>query len=143
MNKVELVGKIVRIKNLNTVTYITIYCRDGKNKNYIDVTIFDTKFFNRYWVTGMWIGITGRLNKNAKRDYALEVIAENIYFTSDVPMIGDSPINGTQHKQLENELTDMDMEAEQQIADLARDWRLGEQFGLPPELLQPHSHPEL
>lgn len=140
MNKVQLVGKIVRIKNLSTVTYITIYCRDGKNKNYIDVTIFDTKFFNRYWVTGMWIGISGRLNKNAKRDYKLEVIAENIFFTSDVPMIGDSPINGAQEKS-EDDFIDMEIDANQQITDLMRDWRLDEPFGLPPEYTQPYSNP--
>ena len=86
MNNVSLCGKIIRFKELGAVTYFTMVCRDGKNTEYIDVTTFDTKFFNLYFTVGSWISIRGRLHKNPKRDYQLEVIAEKLYFAGNAPL---------------------------------------------------------
>lgn len=91
MNNVSLCGKIIRFKELGAVTYFTMVCRDGKNTEYIDVTTFDTKFFNLYFTVGSWISIRGRLHKNPKRDYQLEVIAEKLYFAGNAPV--DAPTN--------------------------------------------------
>lgn len=84
MNSVSLCGKIISIKNVSEkVVFITVYCRNGKLKEYIDVTIFKPEFFNRYFTQGMWISISGYLHKNKERDYRIEVIATNIGFAGD------------------------------------------------------------
>lgn len=85
MNIVSLCGKIKKITRFERVTYITLHCKDNKNSEFLDVTLFDTKFFDRYFCEGMWIGIRGHLHKNKNRDYRQEIIADNLFFIGDVP----------------------------------------------------------
>lgn len=86
MNKVALTGKIKRIyKGQSGTIFVTIHCRDGRNSEFLDVVVFQTKFFERYFCEGMWISITGRLHKNSKNNYKQEVIAEEINFAGDAP----------------------------------------------------------
>lgn len=87
MNKVVLTGKIKRIfKGKSGTIFITIHCRDGKNSEFLDVVVFQTTFFERYFCEGMWISITGRLHKNSKNNYKQEIIAEEITFCGDAPI---------------------------------------------------------
>lgn len=84
MNNVSICGKIISIKKVSEkVVFITVYCRNGKQKEYIDITIFKPEFFNRYFTQGMWISISGYLHKNKERDYRIEVIATNLGFAGD------------------------------------------------------------
>ena len=85
MNTVNLCGKIHTIKEFEKVTYVTIHCKDSRNNEFLDVTLFDKKFFNRYFQTGMWIGILGHIHKNKNRDYRQEIIADSMYFVGDTP----------------------------------------------------------
>lgn len=87
MNEVTLCGKIIRITKFDKVTYVTLHCKDGKNSEYLDVTIFDTTFFDRYFVTGMWIGVSGHIHKNKHKDYQQEIIVERMFFVGDTPSI--------------------------------------------------------
>lgn len=85
MNIVNLCGKIHKIKRFERVTYVTLHCKDGRNNEFLDVTIFNSTFFDRYFCEGMWIGICGHIHKNKDRDFKQEIIAENLMFVGDVP----------------------------------------------------------
>lgn len=86
MNKVLLTGKIKRIHETNSGTlFVTVHCKDGKHSEFIDVVIFETTFFKRYFTEGGWISIVGRLHKSEKNNYKQEIIAENLYFAGDAP----------------------------------------------------------
>lgn len=99
MNKVLLTGKIRKIyKPAHNVIFVTVHCKDSRNSEFLDVTVFQTKFFERYFCEGMWISITGRMHKNAKNGYKQEIIAETIDFAGDAkeepttePTITDIP----------------------------------------------------
>lgn len=91
MNSVNLCGKIHKITNFGTVSFVTVHCRDSRNSEFLDVTVFDNKFLNRYFTTGSWIGVHGRIHKNAKQGYKQEIIADNLYFVGDAPPVGDAP----------------------------------------------------
>lgn len=110
MNKVHICGKIVKIINFGKVTYLTIHVRDGKHTEWIDVTSFDTRFIDRYLCEGMWIGVNGRLHKNAQKDYRIELIAEEFIFIGDVPI----EVNSTKTEEYE-ELTQAEMQSIQEI----------------------------
>ena len=86
MNNVNICGKIQSIKEFEKVTYITVHCKDSRNNEFLDVTLFDTKFFNRYFCKGQWIGILGHIHKNQNREYRLEIIADSLYFVGDTPI---------------------------------------------------------
>lgn len=85
MNKVLLTGKIIKIKSFNTITFITLYCRNGKVKEYIDVTVFNTEFLHRYFCENMWCTIEGHIHKNKtpNGEYKQEIIADTIGFAGD------------------------------------------------------------
>lgn len=85
MNTVNICGKIQNIKEFDKVIYLTVHCKDSRNNEFLDVTIFDKTFFNRYFIQGMWIGILGHLHKNKYKDYKQEIIADSLYFVGDVP----------------------------------------------------------
>lgn len=89
MNKVLITGKIVTIKHMPTVSFLTIYCRNGKSKEYIDITSFNQEFIKRYFVTGMWCTIEGHIHKNKtpKGEYKTEVIVDTIGFAGNTPDI--------------------------------------------------------
>jgi len=85
MNTVNLCGKIHAIKDFGNVLYLTIHCKDSRNNEFLDVTIFDGTFFNRHFCKGMWIGILGHIHKNKYKDYKQEIIADSLYFVGDAP----------------------------------------------------------
>lgn len=85
MNSVHLCGKIWKIADYGKVKYITVYCRDSRNREFLDVTVFENKFFDRYFCEGMWIGIHGHIHKNKDKGYKQEIIADNFYFVGDTP----------------------------------------------------------
>lgn len=65
MNQVQLCGRIKRIKEFDTVAYATVHCRDGRNSEFIDVTIFNpSRFFSRYFAAGAWVTIIGHVHIN-------------------------------------------------------------------------------
>lgn len=99
MNSVHICGKIHAIKEFEKVMYITVHCKDSRNSEFLDVTVFDKKFFNRHFCKSMWIGIHGHLHKNKMRDYKTEIIADNYYFIGDVPDDFE-PINDSAGQQL-------------------------------------------
>ena len=111
MNVVQLCGKLIKIIPYEKVTYITILCKDAKNTEYLDVTVFDRTFLDRYFVTGMWIGITGHIHKNKNKNYQQEIIAEQFYFVGDNPL----PTENNEY----NDITD-----EEEIKQLAQDFQL-------------------
>lgn len=86
MNQILLAGKIISIKEFPTVAYATILCRDGKHKDYLDLTIFNPRFFLDHCQIDTWVGVRGRLQKNKQRNYKPEIIVEQIYFLGDIPM---------------------------------------------------------
>ena len=85
MNTVNLCGKIVRIKEMPKVTYVTIAIRGGKGATeFVPVTVFQTEFFSKYFEEKKWIGILGHIHvNNESHGYSTEVIADNIYFVGD------------------------------------------------------------
>ena len=84
MNKVLLNGKIIRVKPFEKVVYTTICVRDGKNYEYIPVTIFNVEFFTRYFHIDKWISIEGYIHTNEHSGkYTTEIIAEKIGFSGD------------------------------------------------------------
>ena len=85
MNSVHLCGKIHAIKDFGNVLYITVHCKDSRNNEFLDVTVFDKKFFDRHFCQGMWIGIHGHIHKNKFKNFKQEIIADNFYFVGDVP----------------------------------------------------------
>lgn len=89
MNQVLLAGKIISIREFPTVAYATILCRDGKHKDYLDLTVFNPRFFLDHCTVNTWIGVRGRLQKNKQRDYKPEIIVEQIFFLGDIPMKED------------------------------------------------------
>lgn len=105
MNKVLLTGKIRKIyKPADNVIFVTVHCKDSRNSEFLDVTVFQTTFFERYFCEGMWISITGRMHKNAKNGYKQEIIAEQINFAGDAkeepptnPTFEDLPAEWTQN----------------------------------------------
>lgn len=91
MNIVCLNGKIHEIRPQERVTYVTLHCRQGKQSEFIDVTIFQNEFFNQYFTTGMWMSVQGHLHKNTyngKR--TVEIIADSISFSGNkAPSVTD------------------------------------------------------
>lgn len=102
MNIVNVCGKIHKIKKFEKVTYITLHCKDGRNNEFLDITIFNTTFFERYFCEGMWVGISGHIHKNKDRDFKQEIIAENIMFVGDVQDNYREITNDTTAQQLFN-----------------------------------------
>lgn len=91
MNCVQLTGKIHDIRKGSRVTYVTLICRDGKSSDFIDVTLFRSEFFDKYFSKGKWISILGHLHKSSYQGVnRLEVIADKLYFAGDRAM----PISG-------------------------------------------------
>lgn len=101
MNQVQLCGKIKRIKEFDSVAYATVHCRDGKNSEFIDITIFNpARFFSRYFAVNAWVTVIGHVHINTvqnketgEKRYKTEIIAERIGFAGDAPMETDP--NGT------------------------------------------------
>ena len=97
MNQVQLCGRIQRIKEFDTVAYATVHCRDGRNSEFIDVTIFNpSRFFSRYFAAGAWVTVIGHVHINTvqnketgEKRYKTEIIAERIGFAGDAPMETD------------------------------------------------------
>lgn len=85
MNSVQLCGKIIKIVPFEKVTYVTLLCKDAKNTEYLDITVFDTTFLNRYFKTGMWMGVSAHIHKNKNKNYQQEIIAEQFFFVGDAP----------------------------------------------------------
>lgn len=85
MNTVNLCGKIVRIKEMPKVTYVTIAIKGSRNvTEFVPVTIFQTDFFSKYFQEKKWIGILGHIHvNNESHGYSTEIIADNIYFVGD------------------------------------------------------------
>lgn len=94
MNCVQLTGKIHDIRKSSKVTYITLICRDGKSSDFIDVTLFRSEFFDKYFSKGKWISILGHLHKSSYQGaHWLEVIADKLYFAGDraaMPISGEN-----------------------------------------------------
>lgn len=86
MNNVTIVGKIVSMIHKDNVSFITVHTKDGKNSEYIDITVFNQELLKKYFVTGMWIGIVGRIHKNKRREYRLEIIANTLFFVGDIDL---------------------------------------------------------
>ena len=84
MNIVNICGKIQQIRRFPNVTYATIYCKDGKQNEFLDVTIFNNEFFNKYFSKGQWIAITGHLHNNKYDDkFRIEIIVDRIGFAGN------------------------------------------------------------
>lgn len=84
MNKVILNGKIIRVKEFETVTYFTICVRTGKEYEYLPVTTFNTTFFKRYFEPGKWICVEGHIHTNEYNGtYNTEIIADTLQFSGD------------------------------------------------------------
>lgn len=90
MNKVLLNGKITSIRTLDKVIYVNILCHGQAGPEFIPVTIFNTKFFNRYFYKGKWISIEGHIHINAHKigEYGKpEIIADQINFSGDAAAV--------------------------------------------------------
>lgn len=86
MNKVLINGKITNITTLDRVIYISVLCHGKEGAEFIPVTIFNTKFFNRYFYKGKWISIEGHIHINTHKigEYGKpEIIADQISFSGD------------------------------------------------------------
>lgn len=84
MNKVTIVGKIIRKKETGKVTYLTIACRNSKETEFIPVTAFQTNFIQKHFPENKWIGIEGRIHINKIEDrYVTEIIASDLFFVGD------------------------------------------------------------
>lgn len=84
MNKVTLVGKIIRKKETGKVTYLTLACRNSKETEFIPVTAFQTDFIQKHFPENKWIGIEGRIHINKIEDrYVTEIIASDLFFVGD------------------------------------------------------------
>lgn len=87
MQTVILVGKIIRKRDFDKVTYITIACKEGKAETeFIPVTVFQTDFLNKFFHEGKWIGIRGHIHINKhNNEYVTEIIADDLFFIGDKP----------------------------------------------------------
>ena len=123
MNKVDLIGRIVRtpeikeIGNDNKVASFTMAVeRKFKNKNgekeadFIPVAFFGKAagIIEQYFHKGDGIGISGRLqvrsydNKEGKKVYVTEVIGEDLFFLPAKKSGNESPVENASN-QLEND----------------------------------------
>jgi len=88
MNKVLLNGKITNVTTLEKVVYATILVHTKTGGEFIQVTIFNTDFFNKYFYKGKWISVEGHLHMNDKSknsEYAkMEIIADEIHFSGNL-----------------------------------------------------------
>lgn len=106
MNSVQLCGKIIKIVPFEKVTYVTLLCKDARNTEYLDITVFDTTFLNRYFIEGMWMGVSAHIHKNKNKNYQQEIIAEQFFFVGDAPNPNDEFVDIDQ-KQINELATDL------------------------------------
>lgn len=87
MNQVLLNGKIIDIRTLDKVVYITLLCHNGRSEGeFVPITIFNTNFFNRYFYKGKWMSVLGHIHMNGhdKTTHKKpEIIADEIFFSGD------------------------------------------------------------
>lgn len=96
MQTVILAGKIIRKRDFDKVSYITIACKEGKAETeFIPVTIFQTDFLTKYFTEGKWIGIRGHIHINKhNNEYATEIIADDLFFIGDKTQEKQTPSDG-------------------------------------------------
>ena len=93
MNTINLCGKIHEIRPQEKVTYITLHCKDNKQSEFIDITIFNNEFFNKYFKKGQWMTVNGHLHNNKYRDvFRLEVIADTVGFAGNKEEYREIPL---------------------------------------------------
>lgn len=104
MNRISLVGRVQEVRELPTVTFITVRCRSGSQSEFLDVVLFEKQaaFFRQWFKGGSWIGITGHLKKSirekdGKRVSELSIIADNL------EMVGPPPPQPQQSQQLQQQ----------------------------------------
>lgn len=94
MNRVNIAGKVVGIKVLDKVAYITIAAKSRHVYEYIDITSFSPDFVNKYVEDCSYIAVDGTLHRGDEtRNYKLEVIADSI------SLMGSKQIDNNPNKQ--------------------------------------------